>query len=141
MKIKVPFNKENIKILKNIKQDNKVNFKVLIEDKIIEVIFKKLKIAEDHYKDINNDFLDLIINKAKECEISKKIYKDNDTYIIKEVTEKIVSLKLNVENTVALEKLLEKYPDKTQTDMLNELIKKGINYKLNTFTTQNIDKV
>lgn len=128
MKIKVPFNKENIEILKNIKQDNKVNFKVLIEDKIIEVIFNELKVLKDHYINIDEGFLDLLIKKAKESTTNKKIYKDNDTYIIKEITEKIVSLRLSVENTVALEKLLEKYPEKTQTDILNDLIKKGRGY-------------
>jgi hypothetical protein len=128
MKLKVPFNKENIEILKNIKKDNEVNFKVLIEDKIIEVIFNELKVLEDHYINIDEGFLDLLIEKAKESTTNKKIYKDNDTYIIKEITEKIVSLRLSVENTVALEKLLEKYPDKTQTDILNDLIKKGRGY-------------
>jgi hypothetical protein len=126
MKIKVPFNKENIEILKNIKKDNEVNFKVLIEDKIIEVIFNELKVLEDHYINIDEGFLDLLIEKAKESTANKKIYKDKDLYIIKEITEKIVSLRLSVENTVSLEELLEKYPERTQTDILNDLIEKGL---------------
>jgi hypothetical protein len=126
MKIEVPFNKENIEILKNIKKDNEVNFKVLIEDKIIEVIFNELKVLEDHYINIDEGFLDLLIEKAKESTANKKIYKDKDLYIIKEITEKIVSLRLSVENTVSLEELLEKYPERTQTDILNDLIEKGL---------------
>lgn len=130
MKIEVPFNKENIEILKNIKKDNEVNFKVLIEDKIIEVIFNELKVLEDHYINIDEGFLDLLIEKAKESTANKKIYKDKDLYIIKEITEKIVSLRLSVENTVSLEELLEKYPERTQTDILNDLIEKGLPYML-----------
>jgi len=125
MKLEVPFNKENIKILKNIKNDNEVNFKVHIEDEKIEIYFDKLRVSKNHYINIDEGFIDLLIDRAKSSTANKKIYKENDTYIIKEITEKIVSLKLNVENTVALEKLFEKYPDKTQTDILNDLIEKG----------------
>ena len=108
MKLEVPFNKENIKILKNIKNDNEVNFKVHMEDKIIEIFFDELRVSKDHYINIDESFIDLLIDRAKSSTANKKIYKENDTYIIKEITEKIVSLKLNVENTVALEKLFEK---------------------------------
>jgi len=125
MKLEVPFNKENIKILKNIKNDNEVNFKVHMEDKKIEILFDELRVSKNHYINIDEGFIDLLIDRAKSSTANKKIYKENDTYIIKEITEKIVSLKLNVENTVALEKLFEKYPDKTQTDILNDLIEKG----------------
>jgi len=125
MKLEVPFNKENIKILKNIKNDNEVNFKVHMEDKKIEILFDELRVSKNHYINIDEGFIDLLIDMAKSSKANKKIHKENDTYIIKEITEKIVSLKLNVENTVALEKLFEKYPDKTQTDILNDLIEKG----------------
>jgi hypothetical protein len=127
MKVKVDMTKENIKILQNLKNSNTsdISFKVWVEDNRIDIYFEKLVVKEADYVGINNSFIDEIKESLNQSEFPFTTENNDDLFVIEEITEKKVLVALTVENTIALEDLKIKFPNKTQADILNELFKIG----------------
>ena len=128
MKVQVDMTKENIKILQNLKNSNlsDINFKVFVEDNKVEVSFQKLEIKDADYININNSFLKEIRNSLNlsDKKYSSKTIKGN-VFIIEEITEKKLLLTLSIENTIALNELKAKFPEKSQREIINEFFELG----------------
>ncbi|NBI07559.1 hypothetical protein [Senegalia massiliensis] len=137
MKSVLKLTKENVKIIQSIKKTNKkIELYVDMENQIIDIDFKELKIKKETYLNINNNFINELKVGIKEVNNTDNLdYIIDMTYndefcIIKEKEGKKVLITLNLKNTHLLENLRIKYPDKTQNDILNELIAKGLSYTL-----------
>jgi hypothetical protein len=119
--------KENVKILQRIKASNPsdITFKVLVEEKMIEVLFNRLEVNKNDYLGLNENFLAELKTSLEQSESKFSTRTEGLKFIVEEITGKKILLVLTAENTIALEELKAENPDKTQIDILNHLIELG----------------
>jgi predicted regulator of Ras-like GTPase activity (Roadblock/LC7/MglB family) len=118
--------KENIKILQALKRSSPEGFKgafaVSEDNKTIEIKLERLRVNQSDFKGINDSFLDELKDSLNNAGEQYTVKMEHEAVIITEITEKKILLTLTIENTIALEEIKALYPDKTQVEILNELI-------------------